>query len=163
MIISLIVAASDNHVIGKDGKLPWDLPDDLKRFRQLTEGKPVIMGRKTFESIGHALPRRQNIIISRTLKSPPAGCEIYASLPDALAQFLGTNKEVFIIGGGEIFHQISVLAGYSVDRIYLTRVHTIIQGGDVYFPEIDPTEWQEVRREEHAQDSEHPFPYLHRL
>ena len=152
MFLSLIVAASEHNVIGKDNKLPWHLPDDLKRFKALTRGHAVIMGRKTFDSIGHALPERTNIVVSRQLEVAPAGCELANSLTDALRIAKPTSEEVFVIGGGDIYAQAIDLA----DRIYLTRVHTTIDG-DVFFPEIDPKEWMETERTEHPVDEKHQY------
>lgn len=156
MIISIIVAADEGNVIGGGNKLLWSLPDDLKRFRALTKGHPVIMGRKTYESIGHPLPARRNIIVSRSMKSVPEGCEVVRSTEEAIAIFGDSPEEVFIIGGGEIYQE--AMEKYLADRIYLTRVHGHFEG-DAYFPGIDPTEWQEVCREEHAKDERHPFSF----
>ncbi len=153
MTLSLIVAASENHVIGKGGKIPWHLPADLKHFRDLTQGHPVIMGRKTYESIGHPLPNRTNIVITRGKEVKIEGCTIVHSLEDAL-RIVSDSPEVFVIGGGEIYKEALPLA----DRIYLTRVHAIVEG-DAFFPEIDPKQWREVSRERHAADAEHLYPY----
>ena len=155
MILSLIVAAAENNVIGKDNKLPWHLPDDLKRFRALTRGKAVIMGRKTFESIGHPLPDRLNIVVSRHLEVAPAGCSLASSLTAALELARGESDEVFVIGGAELFGLALPLA----DRLYLTRVHGKIDG-DVFLPEIDFSEWREVADEEHVQDDTHAYGFV---
>ena len=161
MLLSLVVAASENNVIGKDNKLPWHLSDDLKRFKALTRGKAVIMGRKTFESIGHALPDRRNIVVSRRLEVAPAGCELANSLSMAIdmamtqkADEVDSPDEMFLIGGAALFATGIDLA----DRLYLTRVHATIDG-DVLLPEIDFGKWKEIAREEHLKDSEYPYAF----
>ena len=152
MIISLIAAASENNVIGNHGTLPWSLPDDLKHFRTVTEGHPVIMGRKTFASIGKPLPNRKNIVITRGTMTMP-GCDIVHSLEEALDLARAANAaEVFVMGGGEIYAQALPIA----DRVYLTRVHATIEG-DAFFPELDPQEWEETEQHEHAQDEKHAY------
>lgn len=156
MILSLVVAAAENNVIGKDGKLPWDLPNDLKHFREITGGKPVIMGRKTFASIGRPLPHRENIVITRQPKLKIPGCVVVHSLQEALRHAekqLGA-KEAFVIGGGGIFADVLPLA----DRIYLTRVHGIFEG-DAFFPLLQPEIWEEVERDEHEPDPRHLHAY----
>ncbi len=153
MIVSLLAAASENNVIGKDNKLPWHLPDDLKRFKALTRGHAIIMGRKTFDSIGRPLPERTNIVVSRQLEVAPVGCELAHSLNDAIRIAKPTGDEVFIIGGADIYSQAIDLA----DRIYLTRVHATIDG-DAFFPEIE-SEWVETEREEHLADEKHQYSF----
>lgn len=155
MLISLIAAASENNVIGDENEIPWHLPDDMAFFRSTTEGKPVIMGRKTFESIGHPLPKRQNIIISRQQDLVIEGCEVVSSLEEALdlAEEEGAD-EACVIGGGQIYKEAIELA----DRIYLTRVHAKVDG-DAYFPEIDEEEWEEVEHEDHPKDERHEFAF----
>ena len=128
-MINLIAAVSKNWVIGNNNTLIWKLPADLKRFKEITSGHPVIMGRKTYESIGRPLPNRRNIIITRDVNYSVDGCEVTHSLTDALE--LVKDSEVFIIGGGEIYQQSMSIA----DRIYLTIVHENFNG-DTYFPEI---------------------------
>jgi len=145
MIVSLIVAMSDNHVIGLDGKLPWHISEDLKRFKALTLHHPVLMGRKTFDSIGKPLPGRTNVVISRNPGLFIKGAAVVLSLEEALKPFRSTNEEVFIIGGGEIFSQSIGLA----DRVYLTVVHIQIEG-DTYFPAIKQDEFKETFREKHS-------------
>jgi dihydrofolate reductase len=142
MIISLIVALSENRVIGSKQKLPWHLTEDLKRFKALTIGHPVIMGRKTFESIGRLLPQRQNIIITRDLSLRIEGATVVHSLEDALALFADSDEQVFIIGGGEIFKQATELC----DRVYLTQIHQAITG-DVYFPILNDLCFTETFRQ----------------
>ena len=146
MKISLIVAAATNNVIGRDGALPWHLPDDLKRFRRLTVGKPIIMGRLTHESIGKPLPERQNIVISSCERLQADGCEVVNS-PEAALAVAGDAEEVMVIGGARVYEQMLPMA----DRIYLTRVHADIDG-DTFFPDIDNDEWQIVEREDFPAD-----------
>lgn len=150
MILSIIVAMSENRVIGREGKLPWNLPEDLKRFRKLTLGHPVIMGRKTHESIGRLLPGRTNIILTQQKNYQVPGARVVDSLEKALTEL---SDEVFILGGGEIYKQFLPRA----DRIYLTLVHTHIEG-DVIFPEIDHSNFKEVGREYH--EGSPPFSFI---
>lgn len=145
MHISLIAAKSENGVIGKDNKLPWDLPEDLKYFKKMTLGKPIIMGRKTFESMGSKpLPQRENIILTHHAGLVLPGCIIVNSVEGALAA-AGSRDEVMVIGGAEIYAQFLPLA----TRLYLTIVHQIIDG-DSFFPKFDLEDWQLVEQEEHA-------------
>ncbi|MDD4627839.1 MAG: dihydrofolate reductase [Candidatus Peribacteraceae bacterium] len=155
MILSLIVAVAENGAIGANNQLLWNLPLDMKHFRETTKGHAVIMGRKTFESIGHPLPKRRNIIITRDANLKIEGCEAVVSLQDALqCAEKGGEAEAFIIGGGQIYAQALPTA----DRVYLTRVHTESEG-DTFFPEFPTEEWIEVSREDHEADSEHRFPF----
>ena len=135
MKISLIVAASTNNVIGVAGGLPWHLPEDLKRFKAITMGKPMIMGRATYASIGRALPGRKSIVLTRQSGFDAEGCEVVDSVDAAIAA-AGAVDEVMIIGGGDIYRQFLPRA----DRIYLTRIHAGIDG-DTTFPELDMCEW----------------------
>ena len=131
MKISLIAAISENKVIGRDNDLPWHIPEDLKRFKEITKGHPVIMGRKTYESIGRLLPNRTNIIITRDKTYQVEGAVIVNSLEDAIQEGKKVDdREIFIIGGGQIFEQAIEVA----DKLYLTIVHDTIDG-DVYFPD----------------------------
>ncbi len=150
MIISLIAAMAENRVIGRENAIPWDLPDDLRRFKAITMGHPVIMGRKTFESIGNPLVGRKNIIITRNPAYRAEGCVVSHSLRDALVKCAGCG-EVFICGGGEIFREALPLT----DRIYLTVIHEKFDGG-IFFPEI-PADFCEVSREEVEQPIPHSF------
>ncbi len=150
MIISLIAAMAENRVIGRDNSVPWRLPDDLIRFRETTMGHPVIMGRKTFESIGKPLPGRKNIIITRNPDYRQEGCIVVHNLPDALAE-CSESDEVFICGGGEIFRESLPF----VVRIYLTVIHEEIEG-DTFFPEIS-ADYYEVSREESTAPIPHSF------
>ena len=157
--LSLIVAAADNGVIGRANTLPWRLPDDLKRFKALTMGKHMLMGRKTFESIGKPLPGRTSIVLTRskswdraainTLLTSPAGVIVVQTLEEAFKR-AGDVPEIAVIGGAEIYK----LTLPKANRIYLTRVHANIEG-DVKLPPIDPNEWHEVERTEHPADDRH--------
>jgi dihydrofolate reductase len=152
MIISIVVAISENHVIGKDNKLLWYLPNDLKHFKDITTGHTVIMGRKTYESVGKPLPKRRNIIITRqdiTIE----GCEVVNSIEAAVA-LCKNEEEVFIVGGAEIYKQSMRLT----NRIYLTIVHKEFDG-DSFFPEINKSEWNEVHREDYQPDEKNSLPY----
>src|SRR5476651_871439 len=142
MTLSIIVAISENNAIGKNNQLLWYLPADLKHFKDITSGHTVIMGRKTFDSVGKPLPRRRNIIITRQDISIE-GCEVVKSIEAAL-ELCKNEPEVFIVGGAEIYRQSMHLT----DRIYLTIVHKEFDG-DSYFPEIEPNEWTETAREDH--------------
>jgi len=148
----LIVAAAENGVIGRAGQLPWHLPDDLKRFKALTMGKPMLMGRRTFESIGRALPGRTSLVLTRSRGSAaPPGARLVHSLDEALEETrrLGA-AELAVIGGAEVFR----LALPVARRIELTRVHADVDG-DVYFPPLDPRDWREIERSEHPADARH--------
>ena len=153
-MISLIVAASTNNVIGAQGELPWRLSSDLRRFKEITMGKPIVMGRKTYESIGKPLPGRQNIVITRQENYQADGCDVVAS-PEAAIEAAGDADEIMIIGGSHIYDVFLPLA----DRIYLTRVQANVQG-DAYLPDIDERHWRVVStesfdaddRNEHAAD-----------
>ena len=139
MIISIIAAMARKRVIGRHNKMPWDLPSDLHRFRETTMGHPLIMGRKTFESIGHPLPGRKNIVITRQRSFAPPGCLVAHDLRSAIAMCKGAD-EVFICGGEAVFRQAMALA----DRIYLTVIHKEFDG-DSFFPEI-PDDFVETER-----------------
>lgn len=152
MTISIIVAADENNVIGGHNALLWHLPADMRRMKTLTMGHPLIMGRKTHESIGRVLPGRRNIVVTHQKIDFP-GCEVVTSLEEAL-ESVKNEQEAFIFGGGEIYTQ----AMPQSDRIYLTRVHGSFDG-DVTFPEINPKEWKEISREDHHKDAENPYDY----
>lgn len=154
--ISIIVAMTPENVIGKNNALLWHLPADMKHFRQLTTGHCIVMGRKTFDSIGRPLPNRTNIVITRNQTWQYEGCIIANSLEDALiiAKKEEQNQEIFIIGGGNIYKQALPLA----DKIYLTIVETEIQG-DTFFPEIDLEQWQEISHKKHTKDDKNLFDY----
>jgi len=152
MTISIVVAISENRAIGKDNKLLWYLPNDLKHFKAITTGNTVIMGRKTYESVGKPLPNRRNIIITRQ-DIAIEGCEVVNSIKAAL-ELCRTEREVFIVGGAEIYKQSLHLT----DRIYLTVVHKQFEG-DSFFPEIKKTDWLQVSREDHQPDEKNSLPY----
>lgn len=152
MITSIIVAIAKNHAIGKDNKLLWHLPNDLKHFKDVTSGHTVIMGRKTFESVGKPLPRRRNIVITRQHISIE-GCEVVQSIEDALA-LCADEEEVFIVGGAEIYRQ----ALHLTDRVYLTIVNQEFDG-DTFFPELNPGDWQEKEREDFEPDDKNKYSY----
>jgi len=149
-LITLIVAVADNGVIGRDNTLPWHLPEDLKRFKRLTLGKPIVMGRKTFESIGKPLPGRQNIVVTRDPNYLREGVTLARSADDAL-RAAGEVPEVMVIGGAELFRSLLPRAG----RVHLTRVHGNIEG-DIRW-ELDEREWQVVTREGHVADERHAY------
>lgn len=150
-MISLIVAASTNNVIGARGKLPWRLSSDLKRFKALTMGKPIVMGRLTYESIGRPLPGRQNIVISRNAGFSAAGCDVVQTI-DAAVDAAGDAQEIMVIGGSHIYAEFLPRA----DRIYLTRVQADING-DAFMPELPVIEWHEASRESCAADETNEF------
>jgi dihydrofolate reductase len=153
MKLSFVVAASDNDVIGVGNQLPWRLPDDLKRFKVLTMGKPVLMGRKTFDSIGRALPGRRNIVVSRRPALAVDGVVAARSIDEALAAAQGA-PEIMVIGGAEIYRQLLA----RTQTIHLTRVHTSL-AGDAFLPALAPREWREVDREPHAADDRHAHAF----
>jgi dihydrofolate reductase len=142
-MLSLIVAMSENQIIGRDGGLPWRLRSDLVRFKKITMGHTLIMGRKTFESIGRVLPGRRTIVVSRTVTTF-AGVDTAKSLEEALAM-AQQDTEPFVVGGGEIYRQALSLVG----RLYLTRVHKVV-GGDTHFPAIDFAQFRLCQKEEFA-------------
>jgi dihydrofolate reductase len=156
MTISIIVAAAENNAIGKNNQLLWRLPNDLKFFKNTTWGMPVIMGRKTFESVSKPLPGRFNIVITRQTGWKADGVIVAADLNDALAKAAETNcKEAFIIGGGEIYAQAMEMAHI----LYLNRVHTVIEEADTFFPAVDEHKWEMVSIEEFEADLKHAYAY----
>ena len=158
MKLSVIAAVDEKGTIGSHGKIPWHLPADLKRFKELTMGHPVIMGRKTFESLGRPLPGRMNIVITADPRYKVEGCAVAHSFPDALRaagdSMAGDSGEVFAIGGEQIYK----LALPRAEKIYLTRVRGAFKG-DVFFPAIDEKAWRLARSEPHAKDDKNPFDY----
>ena len=151
MLISLVVAMSRNQVIGRDNALPWRLPEDLKHFKAVTWGKPILMGRKTFESIGKPLPGRANLVLTRDGHWQAAGTTVVHSIDAALSQVSG-SPELAGIGGAEIFRLLLPLAG----RIYLTRVQADI-AGDTLFPPLDYAQWKEVESREVRADERNAY------
>ena len=152
MTLSIIVAIASDGAIGRANDLLWHLPADLKRFKELTTGHTILMGRKTFESLPRGpLPNRRNIIISRSLPAQP-GAEVYPSIQQAMED-CASDEEVFIIGGGEIYRQLLP----DTERIYLTRVQASFPDAEVFFPELDPTEWVEEAREVYPRDERNEY------
>ena len=157
--LSMMVAKASNNVIGRDNKLPWYLPHDLKYFKQVTFGKPVIMGRKTWESLKGPLPGRTNIVITRQADYVAEGAKVVTTLDEAveMAQnvaFIEGQEETVIMGGAEIYQ----LALPKADRLYLTEVHAEVDG-DTFFPDYDATEWNEIGREDFAAEGPNPYDY----
>lgn len=154
VVVALIAAAGDNGVIGRNNQLPWRLPADMQYFRRMTMGKPIVMGRKTFESFGaKPLPGRHNIVLTRDASYKADGATVVGSLAAALTA-AGEASEIMIIGGSELYMQALPMA----DRIYLTRVHGEFEG-DAFFPTVEPTIWNEVSREDHEPDEKNPCAY----
>lgn len=151
--ISIVVAISENNAIGKDNQLLWHLPADLKHFKNITTGHTIIMGRKTYDSIGKPLPNRRNIIITRQNGLNIEGVEVVNSLDEALA-LCKTETEVFVIGGAEIYKQAIAVS----HRIYLTRVHQEFEA-DAFFPELDNETWKEIEKVDHLPDEKNKFAY----
>ena len=151
--LSLIAALAKNHVIGIENRLPWKLPEDLAHFKALTLGHPIVMGRKTFESLGRPLPGRRNIVITRNADYHPAGCETAASIPAAI-DLCAEAQEIFFIGGAELYKQVLPL----VDRMYLTEVQIEAQG-DAWFPEFDIKAFREQTREAHMGEKSDPLRF----
>ncbi|HEX6573047.1 MAG TPA: dihydrofolate reductase [Steroidobacteraceae bacterium] len=153
-LVSIVVAMDERNAIGRAGGLPWRLPEDLKRFKALTMGKPVVMGRRTWESIGKPLPGRHNIVVTRRAAFAAAGVTVAASLDEALLA-AGQVPEVCIIGGAEIYR----LALPSTDVLHLTLVHASVAGADTYFPAVEVGDWDEVSRDDRQADARHAYPY----
>ncbi len=151
--VSIIVAMAKDRVIGKDNDMPWHLPADLQYFRKVTTGKPIIMGRKTYESIGRPLPKRHNIIISRNSDYKVKGCDVVNSL-DAALEVAGGAEEIFIIGGGFLYDQ-SIDAA---ERLYLTFIDLEVEG-DTFFPEYQHLKLDKVFSESHQKDEKNPYDY----
>jgi dihydrofolate reductase len=158
MILSAIVAVDKHNAIGKDNQLPWHLPDDLKFFKRTTVGKPVIMGRNTYESMGKQLKGRLNIVLSRKQDIQlPEGVLMYSSIEEALQQLEADNiEEAFIIGGGKIFAETMDRC----DQLYITYVDTVVDGADVFFPHVDHSHWKLSWEEKHTADEKHAFDYV---
>lgn len=153
-MISLIVAMDQNRVIGKDNQLPWYLPADLQYFKKVTMGKLIIMGRKTFESIGRVLPGRENIIVTRNEQYINENCTILHSIDEVKTFADESEQEVFVIGGAEIFREILP----TTDRLYLTKIQASFEG-DTYFPEIDEKEWREISSTPGVVDEKNLYPH----
>lgn len=154
--VVLIAALDRNHAIGKGNDLPWRLPDDLKRFKALTLGKPVLMGRKTAQSLGRTLPGRTNLVLTRSGQAPFDGMRAVRSIEDAMQVARDESAtELCVIGGGEIYALTLPFA----DRLDLTRVETVVEDADAFFPEFDVSEWTVVSRQTHAADERHAFAF----
>lgn len=154
-MLSIIVAASSNNAIGNNNELLYRVPNDMKRFKELTTGHTIIMGRNTFESLPKgALPNRRNIVLSRQEDIQYVGAEVFPSLEEAL-DHCNSDEEIFIIGGEQVYKQ----ALDKSDRIYLTRIEDITQEADAFFPEIEEEKWEEISREAHSIDEKHLYPY----
>jgi len=154
--LSLIAALDRQGAIGRDNDLPWRLPDDLKRFKALTLGKPILMGRRTAQSLGRALPGRCNLVLTRSGKVPFAGMQPVASLEAALDAVIDEGaSELCVIGGAEIY----ALTLAQADKLYLTHVDTLVEQADTWFPTLNPADWAEVARSEHTADEHHQFGF----
>lgn len=151
-MISIIVATDNKGGIGKDNQLLWHLPNDLKRFKFITNNHVIIMGRKTFESIGRVLPNRTNVVITRNKDLVFDGCVMCSSLEQAIEKY--ANEDVFVIGGGEIYKQAMAIA----DRVYLTKVDTELEA-DTHFQELSEKDWEVTLLEKHSTDEKHPYNY----
>ena len=152
MAIAIISATSENNVIGKDNDLPWYLPADLAHFKNLTSGKHIVMGRKTYESVGRPLPNRINIVVSRNPDFIANGCETASSLSDAIK--ITGGKDLFVCGGSEIYKQALEVA----DIMYLTRIHAVVEG-DTYFPDFNDSLWTIVERKDFLPDDKNKYSY----
>lgn len=159
MKLALIAAYAQNRVVGIDNKLPWHLPEDLKYFKRCTSGKAIIMGRKTFDSIGRPLPNRTNIVISRNPEFEVEGVKVVSTLDEAIELAKAVNEvngidEIMVIGGATIYELTLPIA----DRLYLTHVHAKVEG-DAYFPEVDFSNWHEVERADYSASETNPYDY----
>lgn len=152
--MEFVVAAAENDVIGRRNQLPWRLPADLRHFKALTLGKPVLMGRKTYESIGRALPGRMNLVLSRSAGFSPAGCTVVAGI-DAARRAAGEQSVIMVIGGAQIYEECLPFAS----RIHLTLVHEIVEDGDAFFGGWRGPEWRESARERHEADDKNLCAY----
>ena len=153
MKISLIVAMARNRVIGLNGQMPWHLSADLRYFKKMTLGSPLLMGRKTFEAIGRPLPGRENLIISRNSNFQPHGCQVFPDIQTAL-QVVESFPELFVIGGATLYEALLPLA----DAVYLTQIHKDF-AGDTYFPSFDLADWREISRQDVTNDEQVDYAY----
>ena len=149
--VAFVVAMDNNRAIGRGGQLPWHLPDDLKHFKELTLGKTLLMGRKTYDSIGRPLPRRRNVVLTHDPSFRPEGVEVVHTLEEAL----GLDSELVVIGGGEIFALSLALC----QTMHLTLVDTEVRGADAFFPAFDMAQWRELSRSVHPADERHAFAF----
>lgn len=150
-----IAAIANNNVIGSDNKLLWHMPADLKRFKETTMGHTLLMGRKTFESIGKALPGRRNVVVSRKKDFKANGCEVVHELKDAICK-VKEDPNVFVIGGGEIYRQVMNL--HYTRKLLITRIYANFEG-DSFFPDINTEKWELIEMEEHEPDEKNPYRY----
>ncbi|WP_099362819.1 dihydrofolate reductase [Fredinandcohnia onubensis] len=153
-MISLLVAMDRNQLIGKDNDLPWRLPADLAYFKRVTMGHPIIMGRKTFDSIGRPLPGRENIIVTRDTSYEAEGCKVIHSIEEIVSMNQQTDQELFVIGGAEIFKEILPHS----DRLYITEINEEFKG-DTYFPTFDKSKWKVISEEQGIKDEKNPYDY----
>lgn len=154
-MIGLVVAIAENRVIGRDNQLIWHLPEDLKHFKRLTLGHPMVMGRKTFEAIGKPLPGRTSIIVTHQKDyHAPEGVVVVTSVEEALQKGMAIDEQVMVVGGAEIYRQTLPYA----EVVYLTLVHDSFDG-DVFFPELDPETWEVTEQKEHPADERHAHPF----
>lgn len=161
MILSFVVAVADDNAIGRNNALPWHMPNDLKFFKRTTMGKPVIMGRKTYDSMGKPLPGRLNVVLSgqKDLQLP-GGVLLFNDIKDAIAHLEGQKvEEACIIGGGRIFMETMPIA----DKMYISRIHTTVPDADVFFTDVDHTHWKLTWSEEHKADEKNPFDHTFEL
>lgn len=152
-MITMIAAVSENYVLGKDNQLLWHLPNDFKRFKQLTSNHTIVMGRKTLESLPGILPNRKHVVLTRDKTYLKEGCVVIHNLEE-VKKVTSENELIYIIGGGEIYHQFLPYA----DTIELTRVHTSVEG-DAFFPKLNPEEWQLTNSAFHPKDEKHKFDF----
>lgn len=153
-MISLIWAMDENRVIGNNNQLPWRIPAELQYFKKVTMGHPIAMGRKTFESIGKALPGRENIVITRNKEFQREDCTVFYSLADFIDDAKRRTEEIFVIGGAKIFKEVFPLA----DRLYITKIHHSFTG-DTFFPEFSLTDWTLLKQEKGPKDDKNPYDY----
>ncbi|OEH92823.1 dihydrofolate reductase [Bacillus solimangrovi] len=157
-MISLLVAVDKNRLIGKENELPWHLPEDLKYFKRVTMGKTIVMGRKTFESIGRPLPGRDNVVLTTRKGYQPEGVFVYHSINEIVNKMKDQNDEVFFIGGAEIFNQVLQFA----DKLYITKIDESFEG-DIYFPSFNEDEWRLVTSEKGLKNEKNPYDYYFQL
>lgn len=153
-MISLIWAMDENRLIGKDNALPWHLPEDLKFFKKTTMGLPIAMGRKTWDSLGRPLPGRENIVITRNPSFTSEGCTILNSVHELVQYSQKNDKDIFVIGGAEIYKLVLPFA----NRLYITRIHARFEG-DTYFPEFNLADWELISKEKGKRDDQNPYDY----
>lgn len=157
-MISLLVAMDNTRLIGKNNDLPWHLPADLAYFKRVTMGNKIVMGRKTYESIGHPLPGRENIIITRNTELQVDGCKVIHTPMEILELNSSQEDEIFVIGGAEIFKEILPFA----DRLYITAIDETFEG-DTYFPEVNSKDWSLISKEKGVRDEKNPFDYYYEV